>query len=166
MLKFTFLPKTFWVEAITTYYLQNWSLTSSIPNTTPFKTWYSQKPDLNNLQIFGWCLAHVHVLDENKKNSNIKSFPCTMLGYGEQNGVKTYKVYDKGRKQVILNHVVVFYAAILSYVIGGDNTKTWIVEKQPVLDQPAIQNIEYECINIINLDKIYIHNNSYFWSRT
>ncbi len=64
MLKFTQLLKTFWVEAIaTSYYLQNRSLTFSIPNTTPLKTWYGQKPDLNNFQIFG-CLAHVHVLDE------------------------------------------------------------------------------------------------------
>jgi hypothetical protein len=52
-----------------------------------------------------------------------------MFGYGEQNGVKTYKVYDKGWKQVIINHDVVFDETILSHVTGEDNTKTWIVEK-------------------------------------
>jgi len=41
-----------------------------------------------------------------------------MFGYEEQNGEKTYKVYDKGQKQVLLNHDVVFDEAILSHFIG------------------------------------------------
>jgi hypothetical protein len=40
-----------------------------------------------------------------------------MFGYGKQNGEKTYKVYDKGWKQVLLSHDVVFDETILSHVI-------------------------------------------------
>ncbi len=31
-----------------------------------------------------------------------------------------------------------------------------------MIDQPSIQNTEYECINIINPDKIYIKNSPIF----
>lgn len=60
---------------------------------------------------------HVHVLDKNQRKLEYKSIPCTMFGYGEQNGEKTYKVYDKGRKQVLLSHDVVFDETILSHAI-------------------------------------------------
>lgn len=65
----------------------------------------------------GALRTHVNVLDENQRKLDYKSVPCTMFGYGKQNGEKTYKVYDKGRKQVLLSHDVVFDETILSHVI-------------------------------------------------
>jgi len=53
MFKLTQLPKTFWPKGVAlTFKNKLKKLMSFVPNTTPFIVWYSQRPNLNNLQVF------------------------------------------------------------------------------------------------------------------
>jgi hypothetical protein len=56
------LPKTYWGEAIlTANYLQNQLPTSALSNdNTPFEKWYSFKPNVFHLRVFG-CRTFAYI---------------------------------------------------------------------------------------------------------
>lgn len=48
------LPKKFWTEAANTaVYLQNCLPTKALEDKTPYEAWYSYKPSLSFLKVFG-----------------------------------------------------------------------------------------------------------------
>ena len=65
------MRKEFWGEAIftTAYLINKWlhnSFNRKVRKQTPAEIWYSVKPDLSRLRVFG-CKAHTHVLYQLRK---------------------------------------------------------------------------------------------------
>ena len=51
------MPQRFWAEALSTaVYLRNCSPTKAVSNMTPYEAWYSEKPQVTRLRVFG-CTA-------------------------------------------------------------------------------------------------------------
>jgi Integrase core domain. len=61
------LHDKYWGEAVNTAnYLQN-RLPTRCRDITPYELWYSRKPDIKHLQIFG-CTAYVHIPKEQRRS--------------------------------------------------------------------------------------------------
>ena len=68
------LDYRFWAEAVSTAsYLHERSLTSSIPNMTPYEAWYGHKPHVSHLRVFG-CAAYAHIPKADRRKLDPKSF--------------------------------------------------------------------------------------------
>jgi hypothetical protein len=55
-----------------------------------------QTPNLSHLCNF-YCLAYVHIQDEQCTKLNMKTCKCVFVGYGDLQGVKNYHLYDKDK---------------------------------------------------------------------
>jgi len=96
------LPKLLWAEAAltATYLINRLPYKDSIQ--TPTEIWYSKKPNVENLRVFG-CVAYV--LNKNMKQKfDEKSNKCVMLGYT----FTGYKLWDIKNKRVIFSRDVIF----------------------------------------------------------
>ena len=96
----------FWAEAVATAaYLRNRSPTSSFKGCTPYERFYSEKPDVSNLRVFG-CHAFVHVPREKRDKLDKRSMKCIFVGYPD--GSKGYKVYNPDTKKMLRTRDVIF----------------------------------------------------------
>ena len=56
-----------WAEAVSTAaYLRNRCPTSTFQGATPYERWFMEKPNVDNLRVFG-CVAYVHIPDEKRR---------------------------------------------------------------------------------------------------
>ena len=86
------LPLKFWADAVNTVvYLRNRSPSSHLNGRTPFEFWYSRKPDVSNLRVFG-CVCYVHIPDSQRRKLDPKSYKAVFVGY--PNDTKGYKVLN------------------------------------------------------------------------
>ena len=100
------LPSFLWIEAVFhATYLVNRSPTRANSGVTPEARYSSTIPNVSDLKIFG-CLAYVHVPKENRKKLDSKTTKCLFLGF--DNETKAYRLYDQGRRKVIISRDVVF----------------------------------------------------------
>eukprot|EP01018_Ginkgo_biloba_P029039 Gb_03181 [translate_table: standard] len=102
------LEKKLWAEIVmTSCYLINRSLSSSLGDKTPHEVRYGKKPSLKHLRVFG-CEAYVHVPKEKRTKHKLddKSSKCIFLGYSEVS--KAYKVYELKSKKVHITRDVIF----------------------------------------------------------
>lgn len=99
------LKKSFWTEAVlTAVYLINRIPTNALENKVPAEIWYGERPNLENLKVFG-CTAYLHIPKElvsGKFESRTKE--CYMLGYCK-NG---YRLWAPEDKKVIFGRNVIF----------------------------------------------------------
>ena len=95
-----------WAEAINTaVFLRNRSPTKVLQDLTPYEAWGGRKPNVSYLEVFG---RKGIVLDKMPKRSKFsaKGNECIMVGYAEES--KAYRLYDKGRRTVIVARDVRF----------------------------------------------------------
>ena len=86
------IAQELWAEVVDTKkYLLNMSLASTLVDTAPHAVWYSKKPSVSHLKIFG-CDAFVHVPKEKRSKLDKKELKCIFIGYKE--GMKGYKLWD------------------------------------------------------------------------
>ena len=86
------MPLNLWAEAVSTsVYLHNRSPTSALQGKTPYECWYTQKPDVSELKVFG-CVCYYLVPSDKRKKLDPKSRKAVFVGY--PTGTKGYKIYD------------------------------------------------------------------------
>ena len=95
------LPKTFWVDVVsTTAYLINRGSSVPLGFKIPEEVWTGKEIKYSHLRTFG-CTIYVHVDQEKRDNLNAKAVKCYFIGYGSN--LFGYRFwYDKKRK--ILRH--------------------------------------------------------------
>ena len=100
------MPLKFWAEAINTaVYQRNRSPTTALKDTTPYESFFQEKPDVANLKVFG-CIAYSHVPAELRKKLDPKSKKTIFIGYPE--GTKGYKLNDLTSKRFIRSRDIIF----------------------------------------------------------
>jgi len=107
MLSDSKLGKCFWAEALSTaVYIKNRTPTSSLRRKiTPYEAYYSKKPDISHLKIFG-SVAFAHIPKDERAKLDNKSRKSLFLGYSDD--VKGYKLYDIAAQKVFISRDVVF----------------------------------------------------------
>ena len=124
------LPLSFWAEAVATaVFLRNRSPTIHVHNATPFECYYSRKPDVSFLRVFG-CNAYVHVPEEKRKKLDKKSEKCIFIGY--PNDAKGYKFYNPATKKMLLSYDALFLEDTFYKGWSEDAKK---VQNQKLLDE-------------------------------
>ena len=99
------LEKKFWGEAISTAsYLLN-RLPFNRNKFTPYEKWYSLKPDLSNIKIFG-ADAFVFVPDEKRTKLDKKSEKLKLIGYSEES--KAYRLLNELTCKITISRHVKF----------------------------------------------------------
>ena len=107
MLLHASLPQQFWAEAVNTaVYLHNRSPTVALKDKTPYECWYSSKPNVSNLRVFG-CLSFVHTPDGKRQKFDPKASKAIFVGYPQD--TKGYKLYDLSSKRFVRSQNVIFY---------------------------------------------------------
>lgn len=98
------LPRNLWGEAvIASTYLTNRSPTVVLKDKTPFEMWFSRKPDISNLRVFG-SRAFAHIPDVQRKKFDNRSKEFVMIGYDHSG----YRLYDPESQKVVIRRNVVF----------------------------------------------------------
>jgi hypothetical protein len=92
LLKSMGVPAEFWGEAVsTTVYLLNRAPTKSVISKTPYEAYYTRKPSVVHLRVFG-CVAHVKVVTPHLSKLTDRSKQMVFIGYDMN--TKGYRVYD------------------------------------------------------------------------
>lgn len=99
------LAKKYWGEAVTTAnYLQN-RLPTKCNNSTPYEKWFSQKPNLKNIHVFG-CEAYAKIPDELRRKLDSKARKLYLVGYSEQS--KAFRLLDKETNKITISRDIIF----------------------------------------------------------
>eukprot|EP00794_Sanderia_malayensis_P004478 gene4478-biopygen3645 len=113
----------------TAVFLRNRSPTIHVPNATPFECYYSKKPDISFLRVFG-CNAHVHVPEAKRKKLEKKSEKYIFIGYPDD--TKGYKFYNPATKKMLLSCDALFLEDTFYSGWSEDAKK---VQNQKLLDE-------------------------------
>ena len=100
------LPKSLWAEAASTAcYMYNRLPNAPLKCKSRHKVWYSRKPDLSNLRVFG-CVAYALVPAARRKKFDNRTEKMRFLGYHK--GHRGYKLMEKGSNRVFYRTDVTF----------------------------------------------------------
>ena len=72
---------------------------------TPEEAWSGVKPTVDYFRVFG-CLAHVHILDQQRVKLDDKSRQCVFLELSDES--KAYRFFDPINKKVLISKDVIF----------------------------------------------------------
>lgn len=99
------LEKKYGAEAVNTEnFLQN-RLPTRSTEKTPYELWYSRKPNVQNLHVFG-CSAYVQIPKDQRRKLGDKTEELTFIGYSEKS--KGFRFLQKGTNRVKISHDVIF----------------------------------------------------------
>ena len=116
------LPKSLWAEAASTAcYVYNRLPNAPLKCKSPHEVWYSRKPDLSNLRVFG-CVAYALVPAAKRKKFDNRTEKMRFLGCHK--GHRGYKLMEKGSNRV-------FYRTDVTF----DESNFWLTEEKPVEDE-------------------------------
>ena len=90
MLSHAGLGNGYWAEAVATAtYLRNRMVLTALKiDETPYLLWYSEKPNLKHVRVFG-CVVYTHIPDRNCKKLDKKAQKLRFIGYtGTANNYK------------------------------------------------------------------------------
>ena len=100
------VPRSLWAEAASTAaYVYNRLPNAPLKGKSPHEVWYSRKPDLSNLRVFG-CVAYALVLAAKRKKFDNRTEKMRFLGYHK--GHQGYKLMEKGSNRVFFRTDVTF----------------------------------------------------------
>ncbi|GKC70938.1 putative RNA-directed DNA polymerase [Tanacetum coccineum] len=100
------LPTRFWGECVlTAAYVINRMPSDVIGNKTPYEVLYNQKPNYDNMRVFG-CLAYYKSTETNGDKFKMKGRPGVFLGYPP--GTKGYKIFDIIHNKIVISRDVRF----------------------------------------------------------
>ncbi|KXJ70180.1 hypothetical protein RP20_CCG024584 [Aedes albopictus] len=87
----------YWAEAVNTAnYVQN-MLPTRATEKIPYEAWYTRKPDLKHMHIFG-CSAFVHIPDQKRTKLEPKGMKLTFVGYSDSQ--KAYRLVDLATNKI------------------------------------------------------------------
>lgn len=151
MIKDLDLPKYLWGEAIrTAAFIINRSPTRAVQEkgtSTPAELWYSQKPNITKLKVFG-CTAYAYIPENNRTKLDDKCKKLVMIGYT----TNAYRLYDPQNKKVIVSRNVTFDESTTYWTTGKQieytdikcaETEEETIEKQENNEANQEQNMEY-----------------------
>jgi len=90
-------PARFWGEAL--------SCSTAVSGKMPFEAFYSHKPSVSHLHVFG-CWVYAHVQKDKCRSFQPKSRKCVFLGYPVD--YKGWKHWDPATNEVLISHDVCF----------------------------------------------------------
>ncbi|GJV40606.1 putative RNA-directed DNA polymerase [Tanacetum coccineum] len=95
------LPTRFWGECVlTAAYVINRMPSDVIGNKTPYEVLYNQKPNYDNMRVFG-CLAYYKSTETNGDKLKMKGRPEVFLAYPP--GTKGYKIFDIIHNKIVIS---------------------------------------------------------------
>lgn len=101
------LPKKFWGECIlTATYIINRLPSKVIDDKTPFELVFNQKPDYENMRVFG-CLTYYRNTDTRGDKFEERGMPGVFMGYPQ--GTKGYKILDIKTRKIIISRDTIFF---------------------------------------------------------
>lgn len=101
------IPTYLWTEAVkTASYLLNRVITSQSNGVTAYGKWFSRKPQVKHLRIFG-CDAYMHVPKERQVSKyNPRSKKLLFVGYDGES--KNYRLFDVSTQKIYISSDVDF----------------------------------------------------------
>ena len=100
------VPRSLWAEAASTAaYVYNRLPNTPLKGKSPYEVWYSRKPDISNLRVFG-CVAYALVPAAKRKKFDNRTEKMRFLGYHK--GHRGYKLMEKGSNRVFYHTDVTF----------------------------------------------------------
>ena len=100
------LPRSLWAEAASmATYVYNRLPNAPLKGKSPYKVWYSRKPDLSNLRVFG-CVAYALVPAAKRRKFDDRTVKMRFLGYHK--GHRGYKLMEQGGTRVYYHTDVTF----------------------------------------------------------
>ena len=107
MLSHAGLGNVYWAEAVATatYLCNRMVLTALKIGETPYLLWYSEKPNLKHVRVFG-CVVYTHIPDRNCKKLDKKAQQLRFIGY--TGTPSNYKLWDEEKCKCYIRHNVIF----------------------------------------------------------
>ena len=107
MLSHAGLGNMYWAEAVATaMYLRNRMVSTTLKiGETPYLLWYSEKPNLKHIRVFG-CVIYTHIQDRNRIKLDKKAQKLRFIGYTTTS--TNYKVWDEEKHKCYVRHDVIF----------------------------------------------------------
>ena len=100
------VPRSLWAEAASAAcYVYNRLPNAPLKCKSPHEVWYSRKPDLSNLRVFG-CVAYALVPAAKRKKFDNRTEKMRFLRYHK--GHRGYKLMEKGSNRVFYRTDVTF----------------------------------------------------------
>lgn len=148
MLSMSRLDKSFWFDAVlAAVHVRNRLPHKANEGKTPIEVFTGVKPDVSYMKVFG-CLAYVMIQDGMRTKLDSKVKKCIFIGYGQDEGVKGYRLYDPETNRVIVSRNVSFNESEFMNVDSGESEKIMVpvgeVENASEHGDSETQNGSYE----------------------
>lgn len=138
------MPNKYWGEAVVTAnYLQN-RLPTKATERTPYELWFTKKPNVNLLRIFG-CTAFAHIPKEQRRKLDVKAKELRFVGYAENS--KAYRLLHVTTDRIIISRDVIFIEDIEDgFEITKDEDEVQVslhkaplkeIKEEPTVEEPA-----------------------------
>jgi hypothetical protein len=132
------LPKTFWVDAVSTAaYLVNRGPSVPLGHKLPEEVWSGKKVNLSHLKVFG-CIWYVYIESDARSKLDAKSRKCYFIGYGDE--AFGYRFWNDQNRKIIRSRNV--------------TSNEIVVYKNNSSAEPLSTELEAEKPEFINLDGI------------
>ncbi|GJU50498.1 putative RNA-directed DNA polymerase [Tanacetum coccineum] len=140
------LPTRFWGECVlTAAYVINRMPSDVIGNKTPYEVLYNQKPNYDNMRVFG-CLAYYKSTETNRDKFKMKGRPGVFLGYPPGTKAITSNNEPKHFQQAIQDPR--WMEAMKKEIQALEQNKTWTLEELPnekkAIDSKWVYKIKYK----------------------
>ena len=73
--------------------MQNRFSRSALGNSISFTLWYGYPPNVSHLRVFG-AVSYVYVHEHHRSKLDDRCFKGRIIGNGDSNGMKAYKIYN------------------------------------------------------------------------
>ena len=140
------LPLFLWAEAVEcAVYTKNRSPTAAIKDKTPFEVFWSRKPDISNLRVFG-SQCYVHNDAPSRQKFDNHAIPAIFIGYSL--ALKAWKYFIPVKQKAGTSRNITFdehpQSSVLHHNIEGElaATKTSTHRDLLVLDSDLKSNID------------------------
>jgi hypothetical protein len=99
------LKPKYWASAAKTFvYTRNKTLSTSLKDGTPEERFTGDVPDVSDLRVYG-CVAYAHTPKSQRDTWSPTAKRCVFVGYGQEQGVKGWILYDPyTRKKIVTRH--------------------------------------------------------------
>nr|CAN80650.1 hypothetical protein VITISV_022906 [Vitis vinifera] len=105
------LPKTFWVDAVSTAaYLINRGPSVPIEFRLPEEVWSGKEVKFSHLKVF-CCVSYVHIDSDARSKLDAKSKICFFIGYGNEKF--GYRFWDEQNRKIIKSRNVIFNEQVM-----------------------------------------------------
>ena len=140
------LPKTFWVDAISTAaYLINRGPSVPMEFRLPEEVWSGKEVNFSHLKVF-CCISYVHIDFDACSKLDAKSKIYFFIGYGDEKF--GYKFWDEQNRKIIKSRNVIFNEQVMY------NDRSTIVSNVTKIDQK-----KSEFVNLNELTESTVQKN-------